>query len=355
MSPGILDEPGAVRRLDPHGMLASVYALPDQCRDAWDAAQQMEVPQGAIDKVVVLGMGGSAIAGDVWRMLLQRECAMPVFNVRQYDLPSYVDERTLVIASSYSGATEETLSAFEQALATPARKIVITTGGKLLTMARANGAPTFAFHFKGEPRAAIGWSLVPLLALSTRFGWMQGVERDVQESIAVMSALRQEICDSVPSGGNAAKQLAMRLHEKLPVVYAASPLTEVAHRWKSQLNESAKVWSFYEELPEMHHNAIVGIGLPRGISTATAAILLRSRDLVHPRVQLRHDFTRRKLEESGVDVTEVESRGESALAQTMSLILFGDYVSAYLAFLYQVDPTPTDVIEELRSWLATQN
>lgn len=354
MSPSLLDDHNAVSRLDPRGMLASVYALPEQCRDAWTAAREVESPEGPIDKVVVIGMGGSAIAGDIWRMLLQRECAIPVFNVRQYDLPPYVDERTLVIASSYSGKTEETLTAFEQALATPAMKLVITSGGRLLTEARANGVSAFTFEFAGEPRAAIGWSLMPLLALSKTMGWMPGVERDVDEAIAVMASLRDDLRESVLQVENPAKQLAQRLYDKLPVIYAGSPLTEVAHRWKSQLNESAKVWSFYEELPEMHHNAIVGVQLPRRIATATFAVLLRSHDLVHKRVQMRHDFTRRKLEAAGVEVAEVEARGESALAQMLSLVLFGDYVSTYLAFLHDVDPTPTEVIEELRDWLAAQ-
>lgn len=354
MNASLLDDPSALQKLDPSGMLASIYRLPEQCREAWDAAQQIEAPDNGIDKVIVLGMGGSAISGDIWRILLQRECAVPVFNVRQYDLPPFVDEHTLVIASSYSGNTEETLSAFEQSLATPARKVVITSGGRLLTEARANGVPTFTFEFKGEPRAAVGWSLMPLLALSEKLGWMQGVETDLTEAIRVMSTLRDELAEASPCTSNPAKQLASRLYDKLPIIYAGWPLTEIAHRWKSQLNESAKVWSFHEELPELHHNAIVGITLPEKIASSTAVVLLRSRDLVHRRVQMRHDFTQRKLREASVDATEVESRGASALAQTMSLILFGDYVSAYLAFLYDIDPTPTDVIEELREWLATQ-
>ena len=354
MNPGLLDDPASIARLDPRGMLDSLHGLPDQCAEAWTAAQEIEPPGSRIEKVVVLGMGGSAIAGDIWRMLLQRESDVPVFNVRQYDLPPFTDEHTLVIASSFSGNTEETLSAFEQSLATPARKLAITSGGRLLTEARANGVPAFTFQFDGEPRAAIGWSLMPLLALSSRLGWMSGVERDVAESIEVLSALRDEIAPSRPADNNAAKQVAASLFDRLPVIYAGAPLTEVAHRWKSQLNESAKVWSFYEELPEMHHNAIVGIGLPTRIASATTAVLLRSPDLVHRRVQLRYDFTRRRLEGAGVHVLEVDSRGTSALAQMLSLTLFGDYVSAYLAFLYEVDPTPTDVIEELRDWLATQ-
>jgi len=355
MTSSLLDDPAARARIDPGDMLAAVAALPDQCHEAWAAAQEIEAFGEEIDKVVVLGMGGSAIAGDIWRMLLQRESKIPVFNVRQYDLPPFVDERTLVIASSYSGNTEETLSAFEQALATTAKKIAITAGGKLLTIARANGVPTFTYEFDGEPRAAIGWGLMPLLAVSKGQGWMPEVQRDVDEAIQVMGELHDQIGPDVHTDRNEAKALATRLLEKLPIVYAGLPLTEVAHRWKSQLNESAKVWSFHDELPELHHNAIVGFALPKQIATSTLVILLGSDDLVHRRVRMRYDFTRKQLAEAGVETASVESRGASALAQMMSLILFGDYVSTYLALLYEVDPKPTDVIEELRDWLATQS
>ena len=160
----VLDDSAESRRLDPSGMLEAVYGLPDQCREAWEAARAFELPwKEAPRQIVILGMGGSAIAGDYFRALLSLESPVPVFNVRVYDLPSFVDEETLVIASSFSGETEETLSAFEQALATPARKLAITTGGRLLTTARANGVPAFTFAYKGEPRAAIGWGLMPLL------------------------------------------------------------------------------------------------------------------------------------------------------------------------------------------------
>ncbi|MDO8614192.1 MAG: bifunctional phosphoglucose/phosphomannose isomerase [Dehalococcoidia bacterium] len=357
MSQTVLDDPEARGRLDPGGMLRDVRSLPEQCRQAWEAAQGLRLPQdySQIERIVVLGMGGSAIAGDIWRVLLQRECAVPVFNVRQYDLPPYLDERTLVIASSFSGGTEETLSAFQQALATPAKKLAITTGGRLLATARANGVPAFTYEFRGEPRAALGWSLAPLLAVGAKLGLMQGVETDVREAIAVTEGLRDELAEDAPADGNPAKQMALRLHEKLPVIYGAGPLLEIAHRWKTQLNESAKVWAFYEELPEIHHNAIIGYDLPQGVARETAVVFLQSPDLVHRRVQLRYAFTRELLAQAGVEVLIAETRGRSALAQMMSLVLFGDYVSVYLAFLYGVDPTPTTVIDNLKAWLAQQD
>ena len=355
MNADVPDDPKAQRRLDPGGMLDAIRGLPEQCRQAWQAARALDLPPdySRIDRIVILGMGGSAIAGDMLRLLLQRESVVSVFNVRQYDLPPYVDERTLVIATSFSGETEETLSAFGQALATRAKKLAVTSGGQLLATARANGVPVFAYQFRGQPRAALGWSLMPLLAVAQGLGLMQGLERDVQEALAVMEELQEQIGERVPTRDNPAKQVARRLHGKLPLIYGAGILTEVAHRWKTQLNENSKVWSFYEELPEADHNAIVGYELPQEIARSTAVVFLRS-DLVHPRVQLRYEFTQRMLEKASVDVLVVETHGQSGLAQMLSTVLFGDYVSYYLALLNGVDPTPTAVMDNLKAWLAQQ-
>jgi glucose/mannose-6-phosphate isomerase len=351
-----LDDLPLIRRLDPGDMLGALRGLPQQCREAWDAAQRFDpgLEPAGVDRIVVLGMGGSAIAGDLLRALLQRECAVPVFNVRGYEVPPFVDQLTLVIASSFSGDTEEVLSAFEQALARPCPKIAITTGGQLLAMARANGIAAFTFEFKGEPRAAIGWGFMPLLAISERLGLTQGVERDVDEMIGVLETLVAELEEEIPADRNPAKRMAEALHERLPVVYGAGPLIEVARRWKTQLNESAKTWAFHEEIPEAHHNAIIGYELPKDLARDTAVIFLESDVLIHPRVRLRYEYTKDLLRAADIAVLTGEARGRSALAQMMSLVLFGDYVATYLAFLYGVDPTPTTVIDELKAWLRKQ-
>jgi glucose/mannose-6-phosphate isomerase len=351
----ILDDPEARAALDPGGMAKAVRELPEQCREAWTEARRLELPPSyrEIGRIVILGMGGSAIAGDVFRLLLARECPLPVLNHRHYNLPSYEDGRTLLIASSFSGDTEETVSAFEQGLATPAKKLVITTGGRLLTAARANGVPAFVFSFKGEPRAAFGYGLMPLLAVADALRLMQGVERDVDEAIAAMESLRERIGEDVPLAENAAKQMAARLTGRLPVVYGAELLTEVAHRWKTQLNESTKVWAFCEQLPEANHNAIVSSSLPPEVARLITAVYLRSPNL-HPRVLLHYEFSRRALADAGVDCLDATVEGRSALAQVLTGVMLGDYVSFYLALLNGVDPTPTTVIDNLKAWLAQQ-
>lgn len=351
-----LDDVKSMEKLDPGGMLAAIRALPDQCSTAWEIARGIKLPGNyrSIDRIVIFGMGGSAISGDYFRALLARECAVPVFNVRGYDMPPYVDERTLVIASSFSGETEEVLSAFGQSLAVPAPKIVITTGGQLLTTSRANGIPAFTFEHQGEPRSAMGWGLMPLLAIAEDLRLTHDIGRDVEETAELLKEIIGEIDAQAPTEQNAAKQMADSLHEKLPVVYGAGPLIEVARRWKTQLNESGKTAAYFEELPELHHNAIIGFSLPKRIAQDTAVVFLESDTLVNHRVQLRYGYTKDILRKAGTTVLEANARGRSGLAQMMGLTLLGDYVSTYLAFLYGVDPTPTTPIDELKAWLKQQ-
>ncbi len=349
----MLDDLAAYRRIDPQGMLARIGDLPRQCRAAWQEAQALELPDGYrdIDKVIILGMGGSAIAGDFLRSLVALESPIPVFSHRDYELPLLVDDRTLLIASSYSGNTEEVLSSFERGLATGAKKVVITGGGRLLTTARANGVPAFVFRYESEPRAALGYGIMPLLVIAQKVRIVADKSEDLDEAIAAMESLAARIDENAPLTQNPAKQLAEKLHERLPVVYGAGILAPIARRWKGQLNETSKMWCFYEELPEANHNAVVGYGLPKEISAKALVVFLRAPSL-HPRILLRYDLTRTALEEAGVESATVDAEGKSPLAQMMSAVLFGDWVSLYLAILNEVAPAPTPPIGRLKERLA---
>jgi len=349
----VLDDLAAYQRIDPQGMLARIRDLPHQCRAAWQEVQTLKLPDDYrdIDKVAILGMGGSAIAGDFVRSLVALESPIPIFSHRDYELPLLVDGRTLLIASSYSGNTEEVLSSFERGLGTGAKKVVITGGGRLLTTARANGVPAFVFHYESEPRAALGYGIMPLLAIAQKVGIVADKDEDVDEAIAAMLGLATRIDETVPLDRNPAKQLARRLHQRLPVIYSAGILAQVARRWKGQLNETSKMWCFYEELPEANHNALVGYGLPKEIAAKALVVFLRAPSL-HPRILLRYELTQTALEEAGVESATVDAEGKSPLAQIMSAVLFGDWVSLYLAVLNGVVPAPTPPIAKLKDRLA---
>ena len=348
-----LDNQEVYKQYDPEGMLARIKELPRQCQQAWQAAEDFDLPAdySDIDKVVILGMGGSAIGGDLVRSLATLEAELPVFVQRDYDLPAFVDARTLVIASSYSGNTEETLSAFEQALKTDSKKLAITTGGRLKAMAEKANIPVFVITYKAQPRAALGFGFLPILCFLQKLGFLSDKSADVAEMVQVLRELSPKISEEIPLSDNPAKQLAQRLYGRLPVVYGAGILAEVAHRWKTQINENSKVWAFYEVFPELNHNATVGFPLPREVASKVRVIMLRAPSL-HKRVQLRYKITGELLDQAEVEHEFVDSEGNSLLSQMMSLVMFGDYTSYYLAILYRVDPSPVKVIDYLKEQLA---
>ncbi len=348
-----LDDATALPQRDPGDMLGRIRELPEQIGVAWRQAAALRVPKDyrEVDRMVVFAMGGSAIGADLLRGLVQLESPAPLIVVRGYDAPAYVDRRTLAIASSYSGDTEETLSAFEAALERGAKPFVATTGGKLLRMAEERNMPRHVFAYAAMPRAAIAYSLMPLLALVQNLGFVNPQDDDVAEAVAVTAALRDGIDMAVPAGANPAKQMALRLHGRIPVVYGAEFLTEVARRWRGQLAENGKTAAFSDELPELNHNTVVGYPNPAALKEHGVVVMLRSPAL-HPRILLRYEATRDLLAEAGIRSETVSSHGSGPLAQTLGLVLFGDYVSFYLALLNGADPTEVDVIARLKRRLA---
>jgi glucose/mannose-6-phosphate isomerase len=348
-----LDDVKIYAKNDPDGMLGRIKELPMQCKQAWQAAMNFKLPADYknVEKVVILGMGGSAIGGDLVRSLVMSEAKIPVIVHRDYGLPAYVDDKTLLIASSYSGNTEETLSGFEPALKTGAKKLAMTTGGKLQQLAEANNIPVFKIEYQAQPRAALGFSFLPTLAVMQKLSLINDKSADVLETVRVLESLAARLDENSAGKNNPAKQLAQRLYGHLPVVYGAGIAAEVARRWKGQFNENSKAWAFYEIFPELNHNATVGYPMPKEVASNIRVILLRS-PLFNQRIKLRYDVTCELLKQSGIAYEFTDGEGKSALAQMMSLVMMGDFVSYYLAILYRVDPSPVKVISYLKDKLA---
>lgn len=348
-----LDSLSLFKKIDPDDMLGRVAELPRQCRDAWTGVMSLELPPDdrPIRNIIVLGIGGSAIGGDLLRTLVASECPAPIVVNRDYTLPAFVGLETLAIVSSYSGNTEETLTALGLARQTGAKLVAFTTGGKVAARAREWGLPLFSFDYKAQPRAALGYSLIPLLGLLVKLGLVADKTSDVKEATAVMDAWQAEIRETVLFEQNTAKQLAARLHGRLPVVYGSGYLSKVARRWKGQFNENAKTWGVFEQMPELNHNAVVGYDWPADLAAQIVVVMLRSA-LDHPRNQTRFDVTAEILAQKGVACEFVHARGNSPLAQTLSAIHFGDYVSYYLAILNRADPSPVETIAYLKGRLA---
>ena len=347
-----LDDPQVYKQYDSEGMLTHLHEMPKLCQQAWQMAMRFDLPQdyAEVSKVVILGMGASAIGGDLVSNLVASEAKLPILVHRDYNLPAFIDSKTLVIASSYSGMTEEILSSFEQALETNSKKLVITTGGKLKIMAEARNVPVFSFDYKAQPRAALPFSCLPILGFLHRLGFIKDKSADVAETVEALERLSRRINEGVSLSQNPAKQLANRLYGHLPIIYGADTLSEVAHRWKTQLNENSKAWAFYEVFPELNHNAVVGYQFPPELASKIVVVLLRSAYLPK-RIQLRYQLTCQLLEQAKVSYQIVDGEGTSPLSQMMNLVLFGDYTSYYLAILYKIDPSLIKAIDYLKEQL----
>jgi len=350
-----LDDPQIYRQFDTAGMLTHIRNFPQLCRRAWQMGLEFKLPDEyqTVKKIIILGMGGSAIGGDLVASLAVNQSTVSVQVCREYLLPQHVDENTLVIASSYSGMTEETLSAFQQSFNTPALKLAITTGGKLQSLCQSMAVPCFTFDYKASPRAALPFSFFILLGLLQNLGFLSEKKADVAETFTVLEDLNPKIQSTCPLSANPAKSLAQKLYGRLPVIYGSGITAEVAHRWKTQINENSKIMCFYEVFSELNHNAVVGYRFPENLMLKTLVVMLDS-DLLHARIRLRYAITRTLLEKAGIQYQVLQGQGRSALSQMMSLILFGDYVSYYLAILNQADPTEVKSIDFLKNSLADQ-
>jgi glucose/mannose-6-phosphate isomerase len=351
-----LDDLLIYRKLDASGMLGHLHQFPEQCRLAWEKTLKFNLPPeySPVDKVFILGMGGSAIGGDIVRRLALAESRVPVWVHRDYGLPPFVDGNTLVIASSYSGNTEETLSAFTASLQTPAKKLAITAGVKLKEMAEKEVIPVFSIDYQAPPRAAFPHSFVPLVGIFQKLGLLGDMSADLKQALEILNQLSRDLAETRSLADNPAKQLAARMKGRLPVIYSGEILSEVGRRWKNQLNENSKAWAFFELFPELNHNAVVGYDFPAEVKDRVLVVLLHSA-LLSPQGRLHCEAAARLLAESGVGYEVVEVAGSTALAQVINLVLFGDYVSFYLAMLNETDPTPLEAVDFVKGYLARFN
>ena len=349
-----LDDPQLYRQCDPTGLGERIASLPSQCRDAWVKALAFPLPEDyrRVERVLVLGMGGSAIGGDLLSGLQAFQGGLPVQVHRDYGLSGPADDGTLVVASSYSGNTEETLHAFDKAWRPGVKAVACTTGGSLASLCRMKGIPLFPIEFEGESRSAVGYGLFGLLGFLQRLGLASDRSQAVAEAIAQMEALSKEIGSEAPTSRNPAKQMAAAAHGKIVVVYGAQHLSAAARRWKTQIAENAKTWAFFELLPELNHNSIEGVQFPLETAKNLFIVILRS-ELYNPRVTLRCDLTGEILAEAGIQHASVEARGDGPLAQIMTAVLFGDYVSYYLAVKNGIDPSVTPNLSNLKQRLAS--
>jgi glucose/mannose-6-phosphate isomerase len=347
-----LDAPAVVARIDRDDMLGRVRSLPRQLASARQAASTITLTDRhrEVDLVVVLGMGGSAIGGDLVAAAAGERLRVPLLVQRDYHLPAGLGERTLVVAASHSGETIETVTAAAEARARGLPLVVIATGGQLGRQAEADGTPWLRYEQPGQPRAALGWSVGLLHELLVSAGLLTDPD-PLGPVVAVLDELLERMGLGVETDANPAKQLAWSILGRVPVVYGAGTMAPVARRWKTQFNENAKSWATFEAMPEANHNAIEGSLNPRELADAPFVIEVRD-PTESEEVAARYRVVEELLGERATNRATVWAEGPSPLARILSAVAMGDLVSVYLAILYQTDPTPVTLLAMLKERLA---
>ena len=336
-----LDDPSLFTQVDTQDYLAEIDGLPHQLQRAWELGQQQPLPAwSGFQNVVIAGMGGSAIGADLLSAYAVQSCPLPVVVHRSYGLPAWArGSETLLIASSHSGNTEETLAAFQTGLERGCRILALCTGGKIAAAAHAADCPVWIFKHQGQPRAAVGYSFGLLLAAFSRLSLLPNPQEELTSALTAMRQQQPNLRAEVPVGRNPAKRLAGQLIGRWVAVFGADILEPVARRWKGQLSELAKAWAQYEFLPEADHNTLAGTLQPEAALTNLVALFLRAPSY-HPRNLLRSDLTRQAFMLEGISTDFFDAAGDTPLAHQWTALLFGDYVAYYLAMAYGIDPTP---------------
>jgi glucose/mannose-6-phosphate isomerase len=333
---GLLEDAAAIGRRDPGGMLKSIAAFPDQMRAAWQLSRELDIPDRyrATTSVALLGMGGSAVCGDLVRAIFSDRLRVPLVSI--------------VIAVSHSGATEETIAALGTALERRCPVAVITTGGPIGEVAKQVNLPRLLFPDESPPRAALGYTMMLLTGMLERAGFVDVSESELEEAINAARDVGTSCAANMPAQTNLAKQLAWSLLDRLPVIEGSGFMAAVARRWKTQINENANSAAAAEELPEATHNTVVGYEQPETMRDHEYVVFLAS-DADSARNRERTRLSIELLKASSIDFQRVAFDGPGRLAQACAAISLGDYVSFYLALLYGVDPSKTEALTLVKS------
>jgi glucose/mannose-6-phosphate isomerase len=343
----LLDDLEKINQIDLRGMLSVINAIPESAEEAIVLAENVKLKVRHFRNLVIAGMGGSAIGGLLLRDWLQQATKVPIVISRDYSIPGFVGKDTLLFAVSYSGGTEETLSAFEEGKARGAKIVVFTSGGELEKRARANRVTVYKLPSGFQPRAAIAHQFLSLVVAARKVGIAEDSWWEVREAIDVLKVLREENRPEVSQGSNPAKKLATELYGYVPFIYGSRIHEAVAYRWSTQLNENGKSPAGSSFIPEAFHNAIVASEADKELLKKVCAVfLLDPAETEHLKAK-----TRRLIEIMKPcfgKVLEVEASGEGRLARMLSALYFGDFVSTYLGLLYGKDPSTVESIDRLK-------
>ncbi|MBX5327067.1 MAG: bifunctional phosphoglucose/phosphomannose isomerase [Candidatus Bathyarchaeia archaeon] len=356
----VLDDPQTLRKIDKNNMLELCLKTGEFCKEAITLARRFKLPKtvqvsenlqikyGKPRNIVIAGMGGSAIGGDLLRDWLLDRLSVPVEVCRDYYLPAYADEETLVLVVSYSGETEEALCALLDAVKRKCMTVAVASGGTLISFAKKLHLPYFEARSGFQPRVAVPYLFFPLAIILEKLGLVSGLEKEMQETIHVLKKLAAENSPEVPQEKNLAKKLAWQLRSTIPVVYSFRQYHSVACRFKSELNENSKIPAKYENFPELNHNDVVGWEASERLTKKFTVILIRDPE-EPPEIRNRIEATKKLVLNKAAKVLEVQSVGDSQLARMFSVVFLGDLTSVYLAIMLGVDPSPVKIITAMKN------
>jgi glucose/mannose-6-phosphate isomerase len=337
-----------LKKIDKENMLSFLMSFPEQCYDAIKIGECINIDNSYKKKysnIIFTGMGGSAIGADLIKNVIEDEIAIPIIVNRNYTLPNFVNKDSLLFVVSYSGNTEETLSAYKEGLKRRAKIILITSGGKLEILAIKNRHILISIPKGYPPRCALGYSFIPLVISLYKLGLIKNKKKTIQKALDLLKLLRNEV--NPDNKKNLAEKIAKKIQGKIPVIYTSDKLSSISTRWRGQFEENSKNLASSFIFPEMNHNEIVGWEHPKKGLKNIIALILKNKD-DHPRIKRRMEITESLLSKENFKVLCIEAKGKTLLENILYLIYLGDFVSLYLAFINGADPTPVKRIEKLK-------
>ena len=351
-----LDSINDIKKLDVSDVYGSVMALPDQCLNAWTEANKVAVldEYKRVNKLVMTGMGGSGLAARLIESLYWNQLKVPMMQVHDYNLPGFVDENTLVVCCSYSGSTEETIENFHQAAKTKSKIMVVSTGGKLIELAKEYKIPYYQIQAKynpsNQPRMAVGYTLVGQIALVQKCGLIDLAKTEIESAIKIMSEIKDKCKLERRLKENQAKQLARQMYGKIIGFVAAEHLAGALHTVKNQTNENAKLFSTRFDIPELNHHAMEGLKHPIQNSNDLFFFMVQSK-LYLDRNQKRILITKDVIEKNHVSTYLYETTSDRKVSQCFEVIQLGSFVVFYLSMLYGINPAPIPWVDYFKEQL----
>lgn len=352
----LLDDLEKLQAIDASNVLGSIQALANQVEDAWDQVQQLELPidVARVKNVVVSGMGGSALGPDVIKRAFKSQLTVPLEIVNDYTLPGYVGPDSLVVVSSYSGTTEETVAAMHQAHDQGAQLLIVTTGGQLAEFALEHGYGLYQINPthnpSNQPRMAIGYSVFGIIAMFHKIGLLTLSDSEVNGVVAAIRRSIGKLDATVEQDTNQAKQLAFQILGRIPVFVAAEHLEGAIHVVQNQFNENAKTYAEYRIIPELNHHLMEGLRFPQ-TNDANLLFVLFESGLYHPRTQKRFEVTKQVIDGADIELVSFVLENPSPLEQVFEVITLGAYTNFYLAMLTGTDPAPIETVDFFKAEL----